>query len=33
VIEHFMSGRVQKRFEKMVLRANSKAGFIPDQCK
>lgn len=33
VIEHFMNGRIQKRFEKMALRANSKVGIIPDQCK
>ena len=33
VIEHFMSGRIQKRFERMALRANRKAGIIPDQCK
>lgn len=33
VIEHFMNGRIQKRFEKMALRANSKAGIVPDQCK
>jgi hypothetical protein len=28
-----MNGRIQKRFEKMALRANSKAGIVPDQCK
>ena len=33
VIEHFMNGRIQKRFEKMALRAKSKAGVVPDQCK
>lgn len=33
VIEQFMNGRIQKRFEKMALRANSKMGIIPDQCK
>ena len=33
VIEHFMNARIQKRFEKMALRARSKVGVMPDQCK
>ena len=33
VIEHFMNARIQKRFEKMALRAKTRAGIVPDQCK
>ena len=33
VIEYFMNARIEKRFEKMLQKATSKAGFIPEQCK
>jgi len=33
VVEHFMTSRIQTRFEKMEQRAKARANFLPERCR